>query len=81
MNANRKKMLLMCLLAMVVMTGLALAEGEPEVKKKSLLQLFEATGAVGYLMVLCSMTWKELIIPVTVPRRPSSGPTFPISER
>ena len=62
MNAPRKKMLLMCLLAVVVMTGLALAQAEPEVKKKSLLQLFEATGAVGYLMVLCSMTGTALVI-------------------
>jgi hypothetical protein len=28
-----------------------------------------------------SMTWKDEIMPVTVPSRPSSGPMFPTSDR
>ncbi len=62
MKFPRKKLVLMCLLAMVVMTGLALAQAEPEVKKKSLLELFSATGAVGYMMVTCSMIGTALVI-------------------
>ena len=62
MNPPRKKIALLCLLAVVLMAGLALAQAEPEVQKKSLLELFKATGAVGYLMVLCSMTGTALVI-------------------
>jgi biopolymer transport protein ExbB len=61
MNAPRKKFALMAVMAVVLMAGVALAQ-EEAVQKKSLLQLFEATGAVGYLMVLCSMTGTALVI-------------------
>ena len=61
MNASRKKFALMAVLAVVLMAGMAMAQ-EPEIQKKSLLQLFEATGAVGYLMVLCSMIGTALVI-------------------
>jgi len=61
MNAPRKKFALMAVMAVVLMAGVALAQ-EEQIQKKSLLQLFEATGAVGYLMVLCSMTGTALVI-------------------
>jgi len=62
MNASRKKFAMLALVAFVATAGLALAQGEPEPEGKSLLELFEATGAVGYLMVLCSMIGTALVI-------------------
>jgi biopolymer transport protein ExbB len=61
MNAPRKKFALMAVLAVVLMASVALAQ-EEQAQKKSLLELFKATGAVGYLMVLCSMTGTALVI-------------------
>lgn len=62
MNASRKKFAMLALLAFVFTAGIALAQGAPEPEGKSLLQLFEATGFVGYLMVLCSMIGTALVI-------------------
>ena len=62
MNASRKKFVMLAVFAIVLMAGVALAQGEPEHKGKSLLELFRATGAVGYLMVLCSMIGTALVI-------------------
>ena len=60
MNASRKKILLTAAMAVVLMAGVALAQEEH--KSKSLLELFQATGFVGYLMVLCSMIGTALVI-------------------
>src|SRR5262245_18821622 len=62
MNLSRKKFALLVVFLFVFMAGIALAQGEPEAKGKSLLELFRATGAVGYLMVLCSMIGTALVI-------------------
>ena len=62
MNASRKKFAMLAVLAFLFTAGIALAQGEPEPQGKSLLELFEATGAVGYLMVLCSMIGTALVI-------------------
>jgi len=62
MNASRKKFAMLVLLVFVSTAGVALAQAEPEPEGKSLLELFEATGAVGYLMVLCSMIGTALVI-------------------
>ena len=40
---------------------------------------FARSPGVGAFRV--SMTWKDEIMPVTVPSRPSSGPMFPTSDR
>jgi biopolymer transport protein ExbB len=61
MNAPRKKFALMAVLAVVLMASMAFAQ-EEQIQKKSLLQLFESTGAVGYLMVLCSILGTTLVI-------------------
>jgi len=61
MNAPRKKILLTAATAVILLAGVALAQ-EEHVKSKSLLELFEATGFVGYLMVLCSMIGTALVI-------------------
>ena len=61
MNASRKKFAMLALVAFVSTAGFAFAqEAEPE--GKSLLELFETTGPVGYLMVLCSMIGTALVI-------------------
>ena len=62
MNASRKKFAMLALFAFVCTAGLAMAQGEPEPEGKSLLELFETTGPVGYLMVLCSMIGTALVI-------------------
>ena len=62
MNAPRKKFALLAVLAVVFMAGMALAQEEGHAPKKTLLELFETTGPVGYLMVLCSMAGTALVI-------------------
>ena len=62
MTPHRKKFALLALLAIVFIAGVALAQGEPVVQKKSMLQLFETTGFVGYLMVAASMIGTALVI-------------------
>jgi len=62
MNASRKKFAMLALVAFVSTAGLAMAQEAAEPQGKSLLELFQATGAVGYLMVLCSMIGTALVI-------------------
>lgn len=62
MNVSRKKFAMLGLMAFVFMAGIALAQEEPEIEGKTLLELFETTGPVGYLMVLCSMCGTALVI-------------------
>jgi biopolymer transport protein ExbB len=75
MNASRKKFAMLALFVFVFMAGVALAEDGAEPKGKSLLELFQATGAVGYLMVICSMIGTALVIEHSVnPRREKLAP-------
>ncbi|MFO1009098.1 MAG: MotA/TolQ/ExbB proton channel family protein [Planctomycetota bacterium] len=55
MTPNRKKYLVFAVVALVCLASMAFAEGEVVHKKKSMIDLFQATGLVGYLMVLLSM--------------------------
>jgi biopolymer transport protein ExbB len=46
----------------VLLSGTAFAAEEQAVHKKSMMELFEATGAVGYMMVACSIVGTTLVI-------------------
>jgi len=52
--------------ALVLCSGIAMAQGHDELpggkKKKTMLELFETTGWVGYLMVVCSLAGTTLCI-------------------
>jgi biopolymer transport protein ExbB len=62
-------------MAFVVFAGVALAQ-EPEAPNKSAMELFQATGLVGWLMVLVSMTGTALVIEHVVNiRREKLAPT------
>jgi biopolymer transport protein ExbB len=76
MNPPRKKFLALAALAVICFAGVALAQEEPVTKKKSMLELFESTGLVGYLMVGCSMAGTALVIENAVNlRREKLAPT------
>jgi len=60
MNATHKKFLMTAFAAVVMVSGLALANDGGA--KKSWLELFQSTGPVGYMMVLTSMTGTALLI-------------------
>jgi len=66
MKSSRKTLLVtLAVMALVVLSQAAFAEGEPaagEAHKKSVLQLFESTGLVGWLMVLLSIAGTALTI-------------------
>ena len=62
MNAPRKKFALTAALALVLMAGIAMAQEEPTVQKKSWLALFKTTGPVGYLMAMTSIIGTALVI-------------------
>jgi hypothetical protein len=50
------------MLCMVALSSLAMAAEEPEIKKKTLLELFETTGPVGYMMVITSVIGTTLTL-------------------
>ena len=50
------------LLCMVMLSGVALAAEEPDIKKKTLLELFETTGPVGYMMLITSVIGTTLTL-------------------
>ena len=65
MKASRRTLFVaLALVALAVVSQAAFAEGEagPEAHKKSVLQLFESTGLVGWLMVLLSIAGTALTI-------------------
>jgi biopolymer transport protein ExbB len=78
MNPFRKKFAILAAFAVVFLAGVALAQEDPfhSAPKKSWLELFQATGVVGYLMVLCSMTGTAFVIEHAVNiRREKLAPT------
>jgi biopolymer transport protein ExbB len=76
MKSPRKKVLALAALAVICFAGVALAQEEPVTKKKSMLELFQSTGLVGYLMVGCSMAGTALVIEHAVNlRREKLAPT------
>lgn len=77
MSTPRKRLLVLAALCFVVFSGVALAqEGAAETPNKSYLELFQATGLVGYLMVLTSMTGTAFVIEHLVNiRREKLAPT------
>ncbi|MBI1850774.1 MAG: MotA/TolQ/ExbB proton channel family protein [Planctomycetes bacterium] len=78
MKANRKALLIsLALLFLFVVAPIAFgAEGEPNIQKKSWLQLFETTGFVGILMLVVSMIGTALVIENSVNlRREKLAPT------
>lgn len=78
---SKKKFAILAALAFVVFAGLASAQDAAAdafhaAPKKSWLELFEATGIVGYMMVLCSMTGTAFVIEHAVNiRREKLAPT------
>ena len=59
----RKRINVLALMSLVLLlSGTAFAAEEQAVHKKSMMELFEATGLVGYLMVACSIVGTTLII-------------------
>ncbi|HEX5009954.1 MAG TPA: MotA/TolQ/ExbB proton channel family protein [Planctomycetota bacterium] len=59
----RKRINVLALMSLVLLlSGTAFAAEEPAVHKKSMMELFEATGMVGYLMVACSIVGTTLVI-------------------
>lgn len=77
MSTPRKRLLVLAALCFVVLSGVALAEDVAgEAPNKSYLELFEATGIVGYMMVLTSMTGTAFVIEHLVNiRREKLAPT------
>ena len=78
MSTPRKRLFLLAALCFVAMTGVALANdpipGAPP--DKSLLELFQSTGPVGYMMVLTSMAGTAFVIEHLVNvRREKLAPT------
>ena len=58
-----RKINVLALMSMIVLvSGTALAQEETAVHKKSVMELFEATGLVGYLLVICSIIGTTLVI-------------------
>lgn len=77
MSTPRKRLFLLLAVCFVAFTGVALASeevgGQPN---KSLLELFQTTGPVGYMMVLTSMTGTAFVIEHLVNvRREKLAPT------
>ena len=75
-----KKFAILSALAVVLLAGVALAQSAEDAfhaaPKKSWLELFQATGPVGYMMVLCSMTGTAFVIEHAVNiRREKLAPT------
>ena len=59
----RKRINVLALMSLVLLlSGTAFAAEEQAVHKKSMMELFEATGMVGYLMVACSIVGTTLVI-------------------
>ena len=59
----RKRINVLALMSFVVLlSGTAFAAEEQAVHKKSMMELFEATGLVGYLLVACSVIGTTLVI-------------------
>ena len=59
----RKRINVLAMMSLVLLvSGTAFAAEEQAVHKKSMMELFEATGLVGYLMVACSIVGTTLII-------------------
>ena len=78
MKPSWKKFAILSALALVLLAGVALAQEEAvhAAPKKSWLELFKATGLVGYLMVICSMTGTAFVIEHAVNiRREKLAPT------
>jgi biopolymer transport protein ExbB len=74
MNTSRIKSLSLATLAMVALPTLALAQ--EAAKKQSAWELFQHTGFVGWLMVLCSVSGMALVIEHIVNiRREKLSPT------
>jgi biopolymer transport protein ExbB len=74
MNTSRIKSLSLATLAMVALPTLALAQ--EAAKKQSAWELFQHTGIVGWLMVLCSVSGMALVIEHIVNiRREKLAPT------
>ena len=58
-----KRFNVLALMSLVLLvSGTAFAAEEQAVHKKSMMELFEATGMVGYLMVACSIVGTTLVI-------------------
>ncbi len=77
MTSPRTKKLLMVCLAIALVASFAFAEGgEVVAKKKSMIDLFNSTGPVGYMMVVLSMCGTALVIEHAVNlRREKLAPT------
>jgi biopolymer transport protein ExbB len=77
MKSNRKALwITLALMFVVFVAPLAFGAEEPNVQKKSWLQLFETTGFVGVLMLIVSMVGTALIIENLVNlRREKLAPT------
>ena len=74
MNPSRIKSLSLATLAMVLLPALAVAQ--EAAKKQSAWELFQHTGIVGWLMVLCSVSGMALVIEHIVNiRREKLAPT------
>ncbi len=75
MITPRKRVLLLAAMCFVVFAGAALAQ-EDVTPDKSLMELFQTTGIVGYMMLLVSMTGTALVIEHIVNiRREKLAPT------
>jgi biopolymer transport protein ExbB len=75
MITPRKRLLLLSAMCFVVFAGAAFAQ-EAEAPNKSLMELFQTTGIVGYMMLLVSMTGTALVIEHIVNiRREKLAPT------
>jgi biopolymer transport protein ExbB len=76
MTPSRKKFLFTAAIAVVLLASMAFAEGEVVGRRKSMMDLFEATGVVGYMMVILSMAGTALVIEHAVNiRREKLAPT------
>ncbi len=76
-----RKTALVGLFAALVLAGTAFALEEPNVKKKSWLELFQTTGVVGYLLLGTSMIGTALVIQYGVSlRREKLAPAAVVQE-
>ena len=76
MTSSRKKYFALAVVAVACLASFAYAQGEPAAQGKTLMELFEATGIVGYMMVILSMIGTACVIENSVNvRREKLAPT------